>query len=151
MRRLFVVLVGLALAITAASLFVLLAALAVPAGREILGWAVVSGLAAGVATVDGSDPLALMTVGAFMALASAVILLPPVIVAAVGEVGRTGSYVWYGGGAGVLTAAIAWLGRPRGTAGPDDGTAVLLLLFLTGGVSGLVYWAVAGRGAARTG
>jgi hypothetical protein len=91
-----------------------------------------------------------MTVGAFMALASAVILLPPVIVAAVGEVGRTGSYVWYGGGAGVLTAAIAWLGHPRGTAGPDDGTAVLLLLFLTGVVSGLVYWAVAGRGAART-
>ena len=151
MRRLFVVLVGLALAITAATLFVLLAGLTVPAGREILGWAVLSGLAAGVSTVDGSDPLALMSVGAFMALASAVILLPPVIVAAVGEVGRTGSYVWYGGGAGVLSAAIAWLGRPRGSAGPDDWTAVLLLLFLTGVVAGLVYWAVAGRGAARTG
>jgi len=91
MRRLFVVLIGLALAITGASLFVLLAALAVPAGREVLGWAVVSGLAAGVATVDGSDPLALLSFGAFLAFASAVILLPPVIVAAVGEVGRTGS------------------------------------------------------------
>ena len=84
---------------------------------------------------------------AFWTLAAALIVLPPLVAAIVGEVAGLRSFVWYGGAAGVLTAAIAWLGHAASHSPDPTETKLLLLLFLTGAVAGLVYWAIAGRGA----
>lgn len=150
MRRMFVVVVGLAVAMAAGLVFLAVGGLIVPATRELAADVSLGGILALFSALAGSDApdrvwsaVAL----AFWTLAAALIVLPPLVAAIVGEVAGMRSFVWYGGSAGVLTAAIAWLGHTA-SHGPDPTeTKLLLLLFLTGAVAGLVYWAIAGRGA----
>jgi hypothetical protein len=85
------------------------------------------------------------------ALSAALLILPPALVALIGEIAGTRSFVWYGLGCGALTAALPWVGRgsERFTEGNMLGAEgrITALLFITGAVAGLTYWLVAGRSA----
>jgi hypothetical protein len=87
------------------------------------------------------------------ALSATLLVLPPALVALIGEIAGTRSFVWYGFGCGALTAALPWLGRggerfSNGGALGAEGR-ITALLFIAGAVAGLTYWLVAGRTAGR--
>ncbi len=150
MRRLVLVVVGLAFAVTAGFLFLLIGGLAVPETRELAADLTLFSLftaAAGVAQSGAPDQaMSAVAVGLWF-LTTAVLVAPPFVAAVIGELAGWRSFVWYGASAGVLAAARAFLGHPLGARLDPAETRVMLLLFLTGAVSGLVYWAIAGRSA----
>ncbi|MFO1150772.1 MAG: hypothetical protein U1E62_20545 [Alsobacter sp.] len=148
MRRLFVVVVALVLAIAAGAIFLAVAGLAVPETRELaadisLGQVLLT--MAGIAHGAPPDQVWSVVALTFWILALFVLVLPPVLAGLVGEVAGARSFVFYGGLSGALAAGIAWLGHPAATPPDAADTKVLLLVFLTGAVAGLVYWALAGR------
>jgi hypothetical protein len=85
------------------------------------------------------------------ALSAALLVLPPALVALVGEIAGTRSFVWYGFGCGALTAVLPWLSRGSERFTESDALGaegrITALLFITGAVAGLTYWLVAGRSA----
>ncbi len=100
----------------------------------------------------GLPPEGFLLLVAGLAKALFVLLfIPPALVGLGGEVSGARSLVWYGGGCGLLTAALPWLmrGSPRpGASGLAAAEARLtLILFVVGGCAGLVYWMIAGRSA----
>ncbi|MFI5013816.1 MAG: hypothetical protein ACHQAY_15865 [Hyphomicrobiales bacterium] len=163
-RRLILVPTGLILAFAAGFIFLLIAGLAQPAGRRVLegiGWIFL--LAVRSDAMQGDPP------GSFLVLATkiiwgatlAVVVAPVLLTALVGEVARLRSFIWYVGASAVLTAAIPWLARGARAAGSAaireaatrsaetqaDEARLALLLFLSGALSGFIYWAMAGRDA----
>jgi len=163
-RRLILVPTGLILAIAAGFIFLLIAGLAEPAGRKVLegiGWVFLLALRSDA--MQGDPP------GSFLVLATkiiwgatvAVVVVPVLITALIGEVARLRSSIWYVGVPAVLTAAIPWLARGARAAGSAairdaaarsaetqaDEARLALLLFLSGALSGFIYWAVARRDA----
>jgi hypothetical protein len=162
LRRFMLVSVGLILAVAAGFLFLLIAGLTEPAGRKVLeglGWMF---LAAARSDAMLGDPP-----GSYLALAArimwwamlAIVVAPILVTALVGEAARLRSFVWNVGAPAVLTAAIPWLARAARSAGSAairdaatrsaetqaDEARLALLLFLSGAVSGFIYWAVSGR------
>jgi hypothetical protein len=100
---------------------------------------------------DGLYP----TIEDFLAFFSGAVLLicamPVVFIGLIGEIAQSRSFIWYIGGTGLCTALIPWL--IRGFRHMDRATSVnqaelhfAMLFFLTGAMSGLTYWAIAGRG-----
>jgi hypothetical protein len=150
MRRALVILVGLALAVTAGFLFLLIGGLAVPETRELAADLTLFSLfvtALGLAQQSAPDQaVGAVAVGLWF-LTTAVLVAPPLLAAVIGELAGWRSFVWYGASAGLLAAALGFLGHPLGARLDPSETRVMLLLFLTGVVAGLVYWAVAGRSA----
>ena len=161
-RRLILVPTGLILAITAGFIFLLIAGLAEPAGRKVLegiGWIFL--LAVRADAMRGEPPASYLALATKIIQATAIVVAPVLITALVGEVARLGSYVWYIAVPAVLTAAIPWLARGARAAGSAairdaatrsaqtqaDEARLALLLFLSGALSGFIYWAVAGRDA----
>jgi hypothetical protein len=148
MRRFVLVLVGLAFAIAAGFLFLLVGGLAVPETRELAADLTLFSLfltAVDVAQSGAPDQaMAAVAVGLWL-LTTAILVAPPLVAAVIGELAGWRSFVWYGASAGVLAAALAFLGHPLGARINPAETRVMLLLFLTGALSGLVYWAIAGR------
>lgn len=157
-RRFLLVPIGLTLAIPAGAMFLAVGAVLEPAARAFLGNVSLSGLLA--LLFDVSDGQELEAFGIFlfrlMLLVSMLLIAPLMLVVLIGEVLRLRSYVWYSGACGVTTALVPWLLRAgQGSAMSDTVTdpaqvaelRITLLLFLTGVVSGFVYWLVAGRSA----
>jgi hypothetical protein len=148
MRRFVLVLVGLAFAIAAGFLFLLVGGLAVPETRELAADLTLFSLfltAVDVAQSGAPDQaMGAVAVGLWL-LTTAILVAPPLVAAVIGELAGWRSFVWYGASAGVLAAALAFLGHPLGARINPAETRVMLLLFLTGALSGLVYWAIAGR------
>ena len=152
--RAFLFLFGLLLAIPAG-----LSALAIgialdPAARELIAALGVAGFEDFLFDVwdDGlSEGMPGSLFIRLWALSATLLILPPAIVALVGEIAGTRSFVWYGFGCGALTAALPWLSR--GSERLADGSVlgtegrITALLFLVGAVAGLAYWLVAGRSA----
>ncbi len=161
-RRLILVPTGLILAFAAGFIFLLIAGLAEPAARKVLegvGWVFL--LAVRSDAMQGDPP------GSFLVLFTkiiwwatvAVVVAPMLITALIGEAARLRSFIWYVGAPAVLTAAIPWLARSVRVAGSSairdaaarsvetqaDEARLALLLFLSGALSGFIYWAVAGR------
>lgn len=152
MRRLVVTLVALCLAIAAGTLFMAIAGLAVPATRDLaidLSLTQLLLTLAGMSQGDSPDLIWSVVALTFWFTTLAILVLPAVVTAISGEIFGTGSVVFYSGGSAAVATAIAWLGRTAGArAGPGE-PKLLLLVFLTGAVSGLVYWLLAGRHAGR--
>lgn len=149
MRRLFLSLVAFLVAITAGTLFLAVAGLAVPETRDLavdlsLGPLVVSVM--GMVHGDSPDRVWSVVALTFWILAVAILVLPLAVTAVVGGFARLGSFAFYGGATGLLATAVAFLGHPAGERPGASETNVMLLVFLTGAVTGLVYWALAGRG-----
>src|SRR5689334_18272102 len=119
MRRLFLGLIGLTLAIPAGAVFLAVAGMLAPETRDLAGDLTVASAIALLSSAlngEGPDLAFAMAAGGFWALTTAVLCLPPILTAAVGAAAGVGSYVWYAGGSGVLAVAIAWLGHPAGHA-----------------------------------
>lgn len=149
-RLLLIIPIALLLAFGAASFFLMLATvISSPLAQLVFGAfnafaEVVFGLA-----VNGEDPTELAMAASWQGfkLAAAVLLAPVLITALVSELFRLGGALLQMLLCGALAAALpaAILGLNRVPSGAE--TQVLAALFLTGVVSGAVYWVIAGRGA----
>lgn len=150
--RLLLLPIGLGLAVPFGFLALLIGLAFDPTARELLGAIGLASAEAIFADLAGGlpDAQAFSTVLDLWAGLLALLVLPPAFAALVGEVAGWRSAAWYGGAAGALTAGLPWLTRSRMTeaALPAEGR-ITALLFLTGAVSGLIYWLVAGRSAGR--
>ena len=146
---------ALLLAILAGSAALTLALLVDPGANAWLTQGALAGLDAALGDLAaGLPPESFLLLMAGLAKALFVLLfLPPALVGMAGEALGRRSLLWYGGGCGLLTAALPWLvrGSPRpGAPGLAAAEARLtLILFVVGGCAGLVYWLVAGRSAGR--
>ncbi len=148
MRRALLVVVGLILAWSAGTVFLAVGGLAVPATRELAADLTIGSIAAAIASAintDAPDRVWMAVMVAFWTLTAALLIVPPLVAAVLGEIAGARSFVWYAGLSGTLTAAIAWLGHAGGHGPNPAETKLLTLLFLTGAVAGLVYWGIAGR------
>lgn len=150
-RILLIIPLGLIIAFGAGGFFLMLATVVSPALASMVFGAfnafadIVLGLA-----FEGEDPTALAAAAGWQGfkLAASILILPVLITAIASELFRIASglvqMVLTGLIAAVLPAAIIGLTRlPTGTE-----TQVLAAFFLTGVVTGAVYWLIAGRGAA---
>jgi hypothetical protein len=78
-----------------------------------------------------------------------VCVVPLVIAVLIGEIGRLYSWLWYAGATGVAAASAPWLARAlfqtqkAASASPQE-LRFAFVFFLTGVVSGSVFWLIAG-------
>ncbi|AWI88466.1 hypothetical protein C0214_09525 [Methylobacterium sp. DM1] len=152
--RLLLSVIALILAIPAGALTLGAGVLLDPTFRDALGQLGLVGLFSGLSDLaQGLPPY--MAVMAVILLAQALgllLILPPTLVALVGETLGLRSPFWYGGAAGLLTAFLPWLARggpppAAGAAAAGAETRLAAILLVTGIASGLVYWLIAGRSA----
>jgi hypothetical protein len=155
LARLFLLVLGLAVAVPFGAVTLAAGLTADPAARDLLGALGLAGvesfmsdLLEGVPPDEATAYVTALSMGLF-----ALLVAPPTLVALVGEILGVRSFVWYGGATGALTAGLPWIARARQTAGVSPAlqaeSRIMALLFLAGAVSGLGYWLVAGRSAGR--
>ena len=75
------------------------------------------------------------------------LVLPPLVIAAISEVLKFRSLLWYALATGVLTASVPWILRGAARVANPAELHVSAVLALTGAVAGFVYWAIVGRNA----
>jgi hypothetical protein len=128
-----------------------------PISRDVLGSLGLVGLFEGfndLASGVGPETI-LFALAAFARALFLLLVVPPVLVALVGETLNWRAAAWYGAGTGLLTALVPWLARDMGRAGDAQTFAqegrITAILFVSGAASGLVYWLVAGRFGPRDG
>jgi hypothetical protein len=143
---------ALILAIPAGALALTVGVLLDPTFRETLGELGLVGLFAGLSDLaQGLPPdVAVMAVLLFAQALSLLLILPPTLAALFGETLGLRSPFWYGGATGGLTALLPWLARggpppAAGSAAAGAEARLAVILLITGVVSGLVYWLIAGR------
>jgi len=156
-RRLVVIVFGFVVAAAAGSMFLGVGALIDPATREAGFEAARAWLFAIMdeAMNDGAPEMTAAALGlVFWATLIATCVAPLAVAALIGELAGARAWVWYAGASAVLAAASPWIARAaKGLsnarqASPMEGR-IALLFFLTGTVTGTVYWLIAGRGAGR--
>ncbi|MCE4223064.1 hypothetical protein HCU64_04820 [Methylobacterium sp. C25] len=150
--RLFLGAVALVLAVPCGALVLGAGVLLDPVSRDTIGALGLIGLIEGIDDIAAGLPpdVAIGAMIAFLKALATLLLLPPALVAVIGETLRFRALAWYGGATGLVTAALPWIARGgvRPPAGQGALTAegrVMVVLFLAGAASGLVYWMVAGR------
>jgi hypothetical protein len=156
--RLFLLVLGLVIAIPFGVLALAIGVALEPAARELVGtlgfatlWEILGDLAAG----DLPDERAVALFTAFSTAVFALLVAPPALVAVIGEVLGWRAFLWYAAGTGAVTAALPWAGRARGGFARFSDAAlaaegrITLILFATGAVTGCVYWLITGRSAGR--
>ncbi|MBV8764462.1 MAG: hypothetical protein JOZ66_06065 [Hyphomicrobiales bacterium] len=163
-RRLILVPTGLILAVTAGFLFLLIGGLAEPAGRKVLegiGWIFLAAVRADAMRGEPAASYVALATKIIWGATLAITVAPVLITGLIGEMARFRSFIWYVTAPAALTAAIPWLVRGlkaagsasirdaamRSAAAQADEARLALLLFLSGALSGFIYWAVAGRDA----
>jgi hypothetical protein len=151
-RLLLIIPLALIIAIGAGGFFLMLATVVSPALAQMVFAAMnafadtVFGLA-----FNGEDPSDLAIAASWQGfkLMAAILIMPVVITAIVSELFRVGSGLFQMTLSGVLASALpaAIIGLNRLPTSTE--TRVLAAFFLTGVVTGAVYWVIAGRGAAE--
>jgi len=154
--RAFLFCFGLLLAIPAGFTALAIGIVIDPAARELVAALGIVGLETFLSELRQDGAPTFETGELFLAmwaLSTTLLVVPPALVALIGEIAGLRSFVWYGFGTGALTAALPWLGRDgeRWSDGPALGAEarITMLLFLTGAAAGLTYWVMAGRSAGR--
>jgi hypothetical protein len=148
--RLVLFLVALILAIPAGTVTLAVGVIMEPTAHELIarvGIALIDVLFT-EAIGDGAADLVVRDVIFGLWLLSLILLIAPVgLVGLIGETIGSHSFLFYSGLTGLATAAIPWLMRGGFVQTPAIQAELRLtaILFLTGAVSGLVYWAIAGR------
>jgi hypothetical protein len=157
LRILFLVPLGLMIAVPFGFLALMIGIGLTPEARELVGavgeasiWSVLADLIGG----DAPDERAVALAVSLTAGLTALLVVPPAFVGLLGEVIGLRALAWYGGATGALTAVLPWLGRTRtgvpGTMAALPAEArITALLFLVGAISGAIYWLVTGRTAGR--
>jgi len=153
LRRILVMGFGFVLAASCGALFLPIAALADATVREAGFEAAIGSLFAMLDETARGDPAAgLAALGlVFWAILVAVCVAPLAFAALVGEIAGARSWSWYVGASGLLAAASPWIargarGQPSGHPPTPMEVRVLGLFFLTGALTGLLYWLVSVRG-----
>ncbi|GEP09579.1 hypothetical protein [Methylobacterium gnaphalii] len=148
--------VALVLAVPCGALVLAAGVLLDPVSRDTVGALGLIGIIEGIDDMAAGLPpdVAIGAMVAFLRALAILLLLPPALVALIGETLRLRALAWYGGATGLLTAALPWIARGgvKPPSGQDALVAegrVMAVLFLAGAASGLVYWMVAGRSAAE--
>jgi hypothetical protein len=160
LRRALIVAVGI---LCAATLAFIVLPVAIIVDPQIIGsnpaW-VAADIVAGI--LQANDPERLTASVHFVWTAMmTVCALPLVIAGLTGEIARARSWLWYAAGTGLVSAGLPLairlgLGSPALRRQADAATQsiehrLLLLFFLTGVISGTLYWLIAGRTAGSTG
>ncbi|MBV9976207.1 MAG: hypothetical protein JO105_12525 [Hyphomicrobiales bacterium] len=163
-RRLILVPTGLILAIAVGFIFLLIGGFAEPAGRKVLegiGWIFLLAVRADAMRGEPAASYVALATKIIWGATLAVVVAPVLLTAMIGEAARLRSFIWYVAAPAVLTALTPWLARGARAAGSSairdaatrsaqtqaDEARLALLLFLSGAVSGFIYWAIAGRDA----
>ena len=152
--RIVLFLIALILAIPAGTVTLAIGMVMEPTAHELIariGVAMMDALFS-EAISDGAAELFVRDVlFSFWVLSLILLIAPVAFVGLIGETIGSRSFVFYSGLTGVATAAIPWLMRGGFVSSPALAAEgrISALLFLTGTVAGLVYWAIAGRTAGR--
>ncbi len=156
LRRILVMGFGFVLAASCGALFLPIAALSDATVREAGFEAAIGGLFVMLdETARGEPGVGLHALGlVFWAILVAVCVAPLAFAALVGEIAGARSWSWYVGASGFLAAASPWIARgaraqPGGHAPTQTEIRILGLFFLTGALTGLLYWLVSVRGDRR--
>ncbi|MBI1868662.1 MAG: hypothetical protein HYS06_10290 [Methylocystis sp.] len=153
LRRLIVMSFGFALAAAAGAVFLPIAVLFDPTTRDAGLVVTMSGLFAVVdeALRDGAPEQAIFALGFVLwAVVIAVCVAPLAVAALIGEVAGVRNVVWYAGASAFLAAASPWIARAaRKLERAHEMSAIegrlALLFFLTGTLTGSIYWFIAVR------
>lgn len=151
LRRLIVMTFGFVIAAGVGAVFLVVSALFDPATREAGLVPVMAGLFAALdqAMSDGDPEQAVAAVGfVIWAVIIATCAAPLAIVALIGEAAGVRSLVWYSGVSGLLAGASPWIARAakgleRAQSVTDAEGRLALLFFLTGALTGAIYWLIA--------
>jgi hypothetical protein len=80
-------------------------------------------------------------------LAMTILVAPPVFIALLSEALGLRRFLWHVGAVGLLTAAVPWLLSGMDRPAMPEEVHIATLLGLSGAVTGLVYWLLAGNSA----
>lgn len=157
MRRLIVMCFGFVIAVGVGAVFMLISALFDPSTREMGFTLLVAELfAMADRAFEGQDPENAFAALGFVAWAVviATCAAPLAVAALVGEAAGARSFVWYSGVSGLLAGASPWIARAaRGLERAQSVTEaegrLALLFFLTGALTGAIYWLIAAPGSDR--
>lgn len=151
LRRLFLMVFGFLIAIGIGALFLVVSALFDPSTREAGFVTVMAGLFAALdeAAADGDPALAVSALSYILwAVVVATCAAPLAVAALIGEAAGARSLVWYSGVSGLLAGASPWIARAakgldRAQSVSDAEGRLALLFFLTGALTGAIYWLIA--------
>lgn len=156
-RRILVMAFGFVLAIGVGAIFLLVLALLDPATREAGFEAALSGAFASIEddmSAGGlSDPVAKFGFIVW-AIIIATCVAPLAVAALIGELAGARSLLWYSGVTATFAGASPWIARAAkgldraGDANPLE-LRIALLFFITGAVSGAIYWLIAAPSAPK--
>jgi len=157
-RRLVVMAFGFLIAVSVGAIFLIVSALFDPATREAGFAAAMSAVFAFVGeelpSGEFGDPFA--TFGFIVwAIMIATCAAPLAVAALIGEIAGARSLVWYSGVSATLAGASPWIARaareldPAREASPLE-IRIALLFFLTGALTGTIYWLIAAPPAHQT-
>jgi hypothetical protein len=153
LRRAAGVIFAIGVAIGAGLVFLLVAALVDPVTRSS-GFTLVQFATAAVVDADGTESLGysgLTELSGFIWMAVMTVCVAPLVsVALLGEVAKVRAFSWYSGATGAAAASAPWLIRatlrlPRAAEFSSVELRFALIFFLTGLISGAIYWFLAGR------
>jgi len=157
MRRIVVMAFGFVLAVGVGAIFLIVSALFDSATREAGFDAAMSGIFALIeedASAGGlENPLA--TFGFFVwAIIIATCAAPLAVAALIGEIAGARSLLWYSGVSATLAGASPWIARAakgleRAREASPLEIRIALLFFLTGALTGAIYWLIAAPPPAR--
>jgi hypothetical protein len=151
LRRLVVMTFGFVIASGLGAMFLFFSALFDPATREAGFVTVMSGLFAALdeAAADGDPSQAVSALGFILwAVTIATCAAPLAVAALIGEAAGARSFVWYSGVSGLLAGASPWIARAakgldRAQSVTEAEGRLALLFFLTGALTGAIYWLIA--------
>ncbi|WP_026605878.1 hypothetical protein [Methylocapsa acidiphila] len=155
-RRAIVLLFGAAIAVAAGVVVLPVAALVDPVTRAA-GFAIAEVAFFALTRMDPDD-LASADLGGIVHFAwtafMAICVMPLVFTILLGEIAKVRSFFWYAGATGLIAASTPWLIRgafhsQRAASASPEELRFALLFFLTGIVSGAVFWLVAGGSESR--
>lgn len=151
LRRLIVMCFGFVIAAGTGAVFLLVSALFDPATRDAGLAVTLAGIFAVIdeALREGDPEQAAAALGFVVwAVVIATCVAPLAIAALIGEAAGARSFVWYSGVSGVLAGASPWIARAakgleRAQTASDAESRLALLFFLTGALTGAIYWLIA--------
>lgn len=139
---------ALLIAIGAGGFFLFLASIVDPVMATLTGETLFVGLSKFFDAIVSSDDPGLVVADVLSGIGRLIFTLlvfPALLVAIIGEVIRARGVIWYAGATGILTAAVPWILRGSAHVAAPGELHVSAVLGLTGAVTGLVYWLIAGR------
>jgi hypothetical protein len=155
--RLVTIIIALVLAMTSAIIFLPIAALVDPVTRTASANLTAAALEAVVSSAlnDPAPGLTFAMIGhGIRAVAAIICAVPIIVIGLIGEAAKVASWLWYSVATGLVTAAVPFVLRLHTGASANRLASAVeirfaLAFFLTGIVSGLAYWLVAGRSAQK--